>query len=65
MKISKSKLELVMAEMKFTVSDLANITGISVTGISKIKNGQQNPRPATVGRIAKALGVSVEALIEN
>ncbi len=65
MKINKSKLELAMANANITVSDLANTTGISATGISKIKNGQQNPRPITVGRIAKALNVSVENLIEK
>lgn len=54
-----------MADMNFTVSDLANATGISVTGISKIKNGQQNARPATIGKIAKALKVPVENLIED
>lgn len=65
MKIKKTKLELAMADMNFTVSDLANATGISVTGISKIKNGQQNARPATIGKIAKALNVPVENLIED
>ncbi len=65
MKISKAKLELVMAEKAVTVSDLANKTGISKVGVSRIKNGLQNARPATIGKIAKALNVPVENLIEE
>ena len=53
MKIIKTKMELAMAEMNFTVSDLANATGISPTGISTIikpiselqAEKMQNPLP--------------------
>lgn len=65
MKINRTKLEVEMAKQGVTVLKLASITGLSVTGISKIKNGLQNARPATIGKIAKALNVPVENLIEG
>ncbi len=65
MKIAKSNFELAMANACITAEELSKITGISSITITRIKNGIQNARPATVGKIAKALNVKAEELIET
>lgn len=64
MTISKSKLDLAMARKKMNKSQLADAAGISRTRLYVIA-GQKNVRPATIGRIAKALGVDVADIIED
>lgn len=65
MQISKSKLEKVMAEQCITAENLAKLTGVSQVTLARMKRGVQNARPATIGKIAKALNVPVENLIEE
>jgi len=65
MKIDKKKLDLAMAENCYSAEELSNLTGISTVTIARIKNGSQRPRPATIGKIAKALGIKVQDLIED
>lgn len=64
MKIDSNKLELAMGNACITAEKLADKTGIGTCTLTRIKKGQQNPRPATVGKIAKALNVKVEDLVE-
>ena len=40
-------------------ADVAGLTGLSVALVSRIENGDRNPRPLTKVRIAKALGIQV------
>ena len=47
-----------------TLKELSCKSGIRQETIPRIKNSVQNPTPATVGKIAKALNVPVESLIE-
>ncbi len=63
MKIDSKKLELAMANSCLSSEELAENTGIAQATIARIKRGSQEPRPVTVGRIAKALGVKVEDLV--
>ena len=63
MNIDKSKLDLAMAKECCTAEKLAKLTGVSQVTLARIKRGVQEPRPATVGKIAKALNVQVEELI--
>lgn len=65
MKINIQKLDVIMATQCLTSEMLSKITGVSQVSISRFKKGTQQPRPATVGKIAKALGVKVEELIED
>lgn len=65
MKIAKSNFELAMANACITAEELSKITGISSITITRIKNGIQDARPATVGKIARALNVDVRELIET
>ena len=65
MKIAKSNFELAMANACITAEELSKITGISSITITRIKNGIQDARPATVGKIARALNVDVGELIDT
>jgi DNA-binding Xre family transcriptional regulator len=65
MKIDEKKLNLAMAENCFSTEQLSQIAGVSSVTITRIKNGSQKARPATIGKLAKALNVKVEELIED
>jgi DNA-binding Xre family transcriptional regulator len=64
-KIDNKKLDLLMAEKCLTSEKLSKITGVSQVTIARMKNGSQKPRPITIGKIAKALGIKPEELIED
>jgi transcriptional regulator with XRE-family HTH domain len=50
---------------KLSSRDLQDKAKISDVTLAKIKNGTQRPRPATIGRIAAALGVDPAEIIEQ
>lgn len=54
-----------MANACMTVGELAEQSNLSRPAITKFTTGKSNPKPATIGKIAKALNVKVEDLIEN
>lgn len=64
MKINKQKLEVAMANAVVGTKQLSDMTGIAPAMITRIKNGRQQPRPVTLGKIAKALDVKVEDLVD-
>ncbi|GHU75099.1 hypothetical protein FACS1894188_05210 [Clostridia bacterium] len=64
MKINISNLLLAMAKERASVEDVCLKSGVSNPAFIKIKSGKQNPRPSTLGKIAKALNVSVEYLTD-
>ena len=64
MNISKSKLEIAIANARISNKELSKLSGIRQETIARIKkNGNANP--LTIGRLAKALDVRVEELIET
>ena len=65
MKLNTYKLQLAMANACMTVSELADQSNISRVALTRFTTGKSNPKPATIGKIAKALTVSVENLIED
>jgi transcriptional regulator with XRE-family HTH domain len=65
MRIDNHKLDLVMAEKCLTSEQLSVVTGVSQVSIARFRRGAQKPRPATIGKIAKALNVPVQEIIEN
>lgn len=62
MKISNSKFDLLLAKKGITRKSLNNV--VSETTLSKIKKGS-SILPKTVGKIARALNVDVEEIIEK
>lgn len=64
MKINKQKLQIAMANACLNMDDLAILADVSRISISKYLSGLRNPKPKTIGKIAKALKVPVENLID-
>jgi transcriptional regulator with XRE-family HTH domain len=46
-----------------TQQELADRSGTTKANISRIESGEQLPRPATVRKLAEALGITTEQLI--
>lgn len=65
MKINVSKLNLEMAKACMSTNDLADKSQVSRTSIGKFIGGKSEPRPVTVGKIAKAIGCKVEDLLDD
>lgn len=65
MKLNTNKLLLAMAKSCMTITELSEHSTISRPALTKIITGKSNPKPATIGKIAKALNVKVEYLIED
>lgn len=65
MKIKNDVLNLALAELCISKKELAEKSGVDVVTISRMISGVQEPRPKTVGKIAKAINVSVKELIED
>lgn len=64
MKISKSKLSILMAQNNINFIRLAESSGVSRTTLSYINNGK-SCRPEVVSKIANALNTNITELIEN
>lgn len=64
MKVNKQKLQVAMANACLNMDDLAALAEVSRVSISKYLSGVRNPKPKTIGKIAKALNVPVENLID-
>lgn len=64
MKINNRVLNLSLAELCISKKELAEKSGVDVVTISRMVSGVQEPRPKTIGKIAKALNISVKELIE-
>ena len=64
MKISKSKLNIALARKQWNQRDLRDNSVVSTQTILNVNNGK-SVLPATVGKIAAALGVDVTEIIEE
>ncbi len=47
-----------------TQQELADLAGTTKANISRIETGLQRPRPSTLKRLAAALGVEPDALVD-
>lgn len=65
MKIDKIKLDLVLAKNCLSYAQLSEICGVSQITIIRITKGTQIARPATIGKIAKALDCDVKELLKD
>lgn len=64
MKINSTKLDVAMANACITTNELSNKANLNYSTLTRIKSGS-HANPATIGKIAKALNVKVEELIET
>lgn len=64
MKISKSKLNIALARKQWNQRDLRDNAIVSAQTILNLNKGN-SVMPATVGKIAAALGVDVTEIIED
>jgi transcriptional regulator with XRE-family HTH domain len=55
-------LKVLRERRALSLSDLAQLTGLSRVTINRIENGKQKPLPRTIRKLAKALDVEVEEL---
>lgn len=63
MRLDRKKIQLLMAELEINQQTLALRSGASRQTISAVMNGR-SCRPELLGRIAKALEVKPEEIIE-
>lgn len=63
-KINPDIMLIAMAKKKFTCAGLAKASGVSRATISCIRN-EKNCKPDIAGKLAEALDLSVEELIET
>lgn len=64
MKTDRKKLELAMARACMNTEDLQKAAEMPRPSLNNVIVGK-NVRPATVGRVARALGVDVADIIED
>ena len=64
MKISKSKLNIALARKQWNQRDLRDNAIVSAQTILNLNKGK-SVMPATLGKIAAALGVDVTEIIED
>lgn len=65
MKIDTNKLEVAMARACMNTADLQKKAGIPRSTVDNAMSRNKGVRPATAGRIAKALGIDVVEIIEQ
>lgn len=63
LKINTNKLLLALAKAGMTTIELKEKSGIGRNTISKIMNHDATVRPIIIGKLAKALNVTVEELL--
>jgi len=64
MKIDMRKVFIVMARKCINDKDMLKASGVPFATWNQIKTGKCTPKPATIGKIAKGLGVDPEEIIE-
>lgn len=65
MNIDKQKFMLLMADKQISLLNLSKDSGVSSATICRIQRGEGSCKPATVGKIAKALNCDVTELLEE
>lgn len=63
--LDEKKLQTKLAEKEMMLKDLCEKSGVTEITLRNIRQGKSTPRPATIGRIAKALGVDVRDIIQE
>jgi transcriptional regulator with XRE-family HTH domain len=64
LKVNSEKFLLALAKAEMTTTELKEKSGVGRNTISKILNNVATVRPVKIGRLAKALNVPVEQIID-
>jgi transcriptional regulator with XRE-family HTH domain len=64
MPFRRARLAQLRALNVLTQRELAERAGVTLLSVHKIETGQQEPRPATIRKLARALGVKPTDLME-
>lgn len=64
MKANRKKLEIAMANACMNANDIQKVSDIPRPTINNVISGK-NVRTGTIGKVARALGVSVTEIIEQ
>lgn len=64
MKLNMKKVLVIMARKCMNDKELLKVSGIPFGTWNQIKTGKCTPKPATIGKIAKGLGVDPEEIID-
>lgn len=64
LKVNQSKFLLALAKSEMTTTDLEGKSKVGRTTISKIIHGETKVKPAIIGKLAKALNVDVEQIVD-
>ena len=59
-----ANLKKIRLGKKMSQGDIIRITGMDRGYVSSLENGRQNPTLATIEKLAKSLGVSMEELMK-
>lgn len=65
MKLDRKKFEVALAHTGKTITEVCAEAGISTLSVTPKRRAKHALRPRTIGRLAKALGVEVEELLED
>lgn len=65
MKVDPNKIDLIMARKQLSVEAVCASGLIAKETFKQVKRQVRNPTPATIGKIAAALGVDVTEIIES
>lgn len=65
MKIDIKKFELLLAENSISTREISKLSCLEETTIIRIRKGQSNIMPVTIGKIARALNVDVKDLLQT
>jgi transcriptional regulator with XRE-family HTH domain len=65
MKLDAKRLNYEMAKACMNMKELSEKSGVSKQTLVAAKAGRRNPKPSTIGKIAKALDVIIDDIIEK
>lgn len=65
MRLNRMKLQILMAKREMNASDLAKAGNLSNSSLCKYIKGTLNPSIKQIGKIANALEVDVEQILEE
>lgn len=63
MKIDTERINKLLAEKKLSVSEAADLAGVSMSTLCNIKNGRTTCSYKTIGKIADGLGVALDDIV--